>query len=545
MKQLRFSVLGALTMHAGGPVDAGPFKQRLTVATLLARPNTTVPVETLSEAVWADGQPPRSARKNLQVYVSNLRRLLDLRAGAADRLVHENGGYRLRVTAKELDSLYFRELITAGRNARIGGATVPAVQHFRQAFKLWRDTPFTGLHRSPVLAAEAQRLIGRRLQAFEDWAELELELGNNAVVADTVSELAERYPQRERLRAAQMTALYRCGRQTEALQVFEEVRRQLATEYGLPPTPTLQEAYDAMIAERHHRGAAPAGTGPTAAGLATGHAVAAAAVLPPPAGHFVGRDQQLAKAAELLRGRTRPLIVLAGAAGIGKTALAVHLAHQSERAYPDGRLLVRMRDGDGRPRPTREILAQLCEWCGRRPTGDPEQDLRAWRRWVGQRRVLLIFDHVDGDDLGPLLPTEGTSAVLVTTRRPVAVPPHADRIDVPCLAPSEAVDLLAHVVGSERVERDRAAAYDVVAGTGLLPLAVHVGGLKLATMRFLSLRDYADRLAAGPPVLDQLTDDGSGRPYADSWYRGDAAAGPPGRTVPAQFRLYAREVIEA
>jgi DNA-binding SARP family transcriptional activator len=511
VKQLRFSVLGPLVVDAGGPLEPGPLKQRLTLAMLLARANTTVTTDLLTEVVWAH-DPPRTARKNLQVYVCNVRRLLEDGIGAGCRLVHDVDGYLLRVAPDELDSLRFRQLARAGRDARRAGALTPAAQSFRQALRLWRGAPFAGLHRSAALAAEADRLTTQHLQVFEDWAETELELGNCATVADGVADLAERHPKRERLRAAQMTALFRCGRQTEALQVFEEVRRQLAADYGLQPTPALEALYRSMLADRRHRSVTSA----------------VPQALPHDLPDFVGRREQKAEVTEAVRHGADRVVVLSGPAGVGKTVLAVHLAHRLTNDFPDGRILLRMRDGDGTPRPPADILAELAALTGLtdRMTGHPAQDSGIWRTWLDRHRILLVLDDaVDEAAVRPLIPAEGGSAVLVTARRRMAGLASAHRVDVPCLAPAEAVELLARIVGAERVDADRAAAYDVVTATGMLPLAVRVGGLKLATMRYLPLREYADRLAATRTVLDELVaGDLAVRPrIADSWYGMSAA----------------------
>ncbi|GID91266.1 BTAD domain-containing putative transcriptional regulator [Amorphoplanes digitatis] len=506
MTQLRFLVLGALTVAHSAPVELGPLKQRLTLAMLLARPDTFVPVETLCEGVWTEAAAPRTARKNLQVYISNLRRLLDDRA---ERLVHEAGGYRLHVDADELDSLQFRALARAGRQARQRGAALPAAQHFRHALRLWRGTPFAGLHRSHPLAAEARRLEGQHLQVLEEWAETELEIGNCAAVADALTEHAERHPQRERLRAAQMTALFRCGRQAEALQVFEDVRRQLAEAYGLQPTPALEKLYRSILAEQR------------------GHLRPAAA--PPPQSlpndlpDFVGRAEQLGEITDVVRHSTRQVIVVTGPAGIGKTTLAVRLAHTLQHDFPGGRILLRMREPDGTPRATVDLLAELAALTGLtdRMTGHPDQDSFHWRAWLGERRVLLMLDDApDETAVRPLVPGAGPATVVVTSRRRMAGLADAHRIDVPSLTCAEAVDLLSQIIGRDRTTADPSAANAVVTAIGRLPLAVRIGGLKLAAMRLLPLRDFAERLASSRTVLDELVaGDLAVRPrIADSWY---------------------------
>jgi hypothetical protein len=201
----------------------------------------------------------------------------------------------------------------------------------------------------------------------------------------------------------------------------------------------------------------------------------------------------------------------------------VHAAHRLRGDFPDGRILVRMRDVDGRPRCSTDILAELAGLTGLSPqlTGHVEHDSGVWLSWLHRRRLLLVLDDVVEEAAVRLVaPYEGGSAALVTARRRLTGLAGAVRIDVPCLSHPEAVELLAAIIGPERVAADRPAACDVVTATGRLPLAVRVGGLKLAAMPYLGLREYADRLIRTPTVLDELVaGDLAVRPrIADSWY---------------------------
>nr|BFE74355.1 hypothetical protein GCM10020092_076560 [Actinoplanes digitatis] len=368
------------------------------------------------------------------------------------------------------------------------------------------------------LAAEARRLEGQHLQVLEEWAETELEIGNCAAVADALTEHAERHPQRERLRAAQMTALFRCGRQAEALQVFEDVRRQLAEAYGLQPTPALEKLYRSILAEQR------------------GHLRPAAA--PPPQSlpndlpDFVGRAEQLGEITDVVRHSTRQVIVVTGPAGIGKTTLAVRLAHTLQHDFPGGRILLRMREPDGTPRATVDLLAELAALTGLtdRMTGHPDQDSFHWRAWLGERRVLLMLDDApDETAVRPLVPGAGPATVVVTSRRRMAGLADAHRIDVPSLTCAEAVDLLSQIIGRDRTTADPSAANAVVTAIGRLPLAVRIGGLKLAAMRLLPLRDFAERLASSRTVLDELVVE---RPRGTPPASPTAGTGCPGRTAP-------------
>ncbi|MFI1414514.1 BTAD domain-containing putative transcriptional regulator [Streptomyces sp. NPDC020707] len=517
---LRFSVLGPLSAHtadaAGGhvlPLALGPLKQRLLLAMLLCRPRTPVPLDLLTDTLW-DGDPPRTARKNIQVYVSALRRLLDP-FGAADRLVHQAGGYLLRVDDEELDALRFQRLVRAARETTYQNDLVQASGMLREALGLWRGPALHDLRSSPALRCEADRLDGRRLQAYESWAETELRLGNSHEVAETIGELVEEHPERERLRAAQMNALFDQGRQTETLAAYEGLRQLLAAEYGLQPSPALQTLYRSMLSGGGGAGgvfgqAGRAGTRPV-------HRPdrRSATLLPPDLPDFTGRREQLGTLLALLaRDDAGPrLAVVTGPAGTGKTALAVHAAHRLADAFPDGRVLIRMRDTAGRARPTVSVLAELAELVGSPApsiartvsAAEPDRTAAAWRGWLAGRKVLVVLDGcVDESCVRPLVPDTGASAVLVTARTPLAGLTPAHRLEATAFDTAECLELLGRIVGPARLGAGREAAAHIVTATGMLPLAVRVCGLKLAVRRHLPLDEYARRLADSRTVLDEL-----------------------------------------
>ncbi|MGW2251115.1 BTAD domain-containing putative transcriptional regulator [Kitasatospora sp. NPDC001660] len=512
--RLRFSVLGPLAAEAAGrPIVLGAPKQRLVLAVLLSRANTAVPVDLLTEAVWPD-EPPRTARKNLQVYISTLRTLLG-RDDGPDRLVHSAGGYLLRVAEPELDVLRFRALARAGRAAADSGALAPAARLLRQALDLWQGPPLADLRCSPAVEAEAGRLEARCLGVHEDWAETELELGNAAAVAEELADLAERHPLRERLQAARMNALHLSGRQAEALAVYDHHRQLLARELGLEPSPALTTLYRRLLATGRARPAGARTAAPTGSGTS---------LLPADTADFTGRTGELHGLLDALGGDGGRVAVLSGPAGAGKTALAVHAAHLLADRFPDGRLLVRLRTPDGTPRPLADVLAELGALTGRSGpdhldhgpgTGpghghghglaNPARAAALWRASLAGRRMLLILDDAPNEAVvRELAPDFGPSATVVTSRSQLAGLASVHRFTVPSFAPAEALDLLGRIVGPGRIGTDRAAAARIVEACGLLPLAVRVSGTRLAVLRHLPLAEYAARLADPAGALDEL-----------------------------------------
>jgi DNA-binding SARP family transcriptional activator len=247
---VRFHILGPLEVHtdSGEAVRLRPPKQRTLLVLLLLRANRPVSKDRLAAAIWP-GRPPRSAAGNLRTYMSGLRRVLHPVGGdRLPRLTPEPGGYRLGVPASEVDLLVFEELAANGRRALGGGDTANAARMLREALVLWRGRA------AEDVAVDAEGMVTlagleeRRLAAEEAWIGAQLQLGQEAEVIAVLGGLVVQHPLRERLRAQLMTALYRTGRQAEALAVFRELRRQMVDELGVEPSQSLRRLHEQMLA---------------------------------------------------------------------------------------------------------------------------------------------------------------------------------------------------------------------------------------------------------------------------------------------------------
>ncbi|MFJ9635579.1 BTAD domain-containing putative transcriptional regulator [Streptomyces sp. NPDC101178] len=515
-----FSLLGPLTaVRDGRPLPLGPRKQRLVLATLLSRPNTPVPVDVLTDAVWPD-DPPRTARKNLQVYVSAARALLGSSGDdGRDRVVHGCGGYRLTIDEGELDTLRFRSLARAGRAAGERGDLRTAARLLREALDLWEGPPLNDLRDSTGVAEEADRLEARCLTVYEEWAETEIDLGRAAVAVDGLRDLVERHPLRERLRVAWMNSLHQSGRQAEALAVYDDYRQLLARELGLEPSPAMAALYRAMLGRGR--------TARTAAGTREG---AHGTALPAAPKDFTGRREELRELLALLGSPDERVVVVSGPAGSGKSALALRAAHLLDDGFPDGRFHVQVRREDGSARTPAEVLGELGRLCGVRVPVVPADPVdpavhagsavraeaesgpaesgpaeEAWQRWLALHRALIVLDDVpDEASVRGLLPRSGPSSVVLTARGQLAGLAPVHRIAMAALADGEALELLGRLIGTGRLRTDPGAALRIVRACGALPLAVGVSGMRLAVLRHLPLAEYADRLGDPSAALDEL-----------------------------------------
>jgi len=513
---------GDRELELGGP-------QRQVVLGLLAlRANQAVSRSELIDGIWGEDPPP-SAVNGLHVQVAGLRRTLEPhRASRAPGkfLLAAGPGYSLRLEPGDLDAQVFGRHLDAARGSRAAGDLNGAAREFDAALRLWQAVPLSGAP-GPWAEIERTRLIEVRLTAIEERTEIMLMLGRAAAAAAELAGLVREYPLREGLRGQLMLALYRCGRQADALATFAAGRRILRLELGLEPGPGLRRLHEQILA-------ADAALGPPAAVTVAGpeHIWAAPAQLPGDVDAFTGRVGELAALDKLAHpaGPAGMVICVSGTAGVGKTALAVHWARRVRAAFPDGQLYVNLRGYDpGRPVPAGDALAGFL-----RALGLPGQDIprelderaAAYRTLLDGRRMLVLLDNASTvKQVCPLLPGSPSSLVLVTSRDSLAglVARHgARRLELDTLPPQDAEALLRDLIG-DRAEIQPGATALLARQCARLPLALRVAAELAAARPAMTVAQLAGELADEQRRLDLLDaggDPGSAVRGVFSWSYG-------------------------
>ncbi|SEL75483.1 AfsR/SARP family transcriptional regulator [Streptacidiphilus jiangxiensis] len=503
---MQFRVLGPLHAEVGGrELPLGGARQEKLLAALLLGANRMVPMDALVESVW-DGDAPSTAVRQVQDLVSRLRRELALAGAEGDPLGTVRGGYTLRLPTEALDLLAFEE---DRRRAQAAGRTAERVVLLRQALDRWHGPALAGMP-GRALELDAARLNDLRLTVRKECVEAELILGRHRELTDELTLLLREHPLDEEIAEQAMLALYRSGRQSEALAVFRRLRAVLAEELGVEPTPQLCRLH-ARILDADPSLALPA---PPAAAPAP---VSGRGVVPrqlqADLADFTGRDELVARLVALLSGAAGPgaplvLSALDGAGGVGKTSLAVHVAHRVLAHYPDGQLQADLRGVGGAPADPHDVLARLLRGLGV-PDGeipvDAEERAVLYRSMLAERRVLVLLDNVrDAAQVRPLLPGSGGCAVLVTSRSTLPGLDGATRLAVDVLDEAEAFELFVRIVGKEAVGAEPEAVATVLAVCAGLPLAIRVAGSRLVCQPGWTVAMLAERLLDEGRLLDEL-----------------------------------------
>jgi DNA-binding SARP family transcriptional activator len=515
---VEFGVLGPLQVNGG---DAAlPAKQRILLAVLLLHANRVVPVDALIDAVW-DHAPPPSARTTLQGHVKQLRQNRVARVG--ERMLTRSPGYLITVAAGELDLDRFTGLCDGARSAAAAGDWAAAAAGFGKALMLWRGDPLADVPSATVHQAEVPRLAELRMRAVESRVEAELRLGRHGELVPELRRLAGGEPLREGLHGQLMLALYRCGRQAEALEVFRSIDGRLRGELGIAAGPELQDLHQRILATDPSLtvgpelavAARPGHTGALSAAAPVPGPGLVLAQLPPDTVDFTGREEQVKLLCDLVGapqdpGRRGAVVIsaVAGMAGIGKTALAVHVAHRLRDRFPDGQLYVSL-GGATSPLQPGPVLTRLLHDLGDLDTAIPARDAdRAtrYRSLLADRKMLIVLDDAhDAAQVRPLLPGSAGCAVIVTARGGLTGLAGATQLNLDVLDANEARDLFAAIIGAERADAEPEATAAVLACCAGLPLAVRIAASRLASRPSWSIAHLAAKLAGERNRLAELT----------------------------------------
>ena len=495
----------------GSALNLGSVQQRVVLAVLLLHANRPVGKQHLITAVWGDDIPTYAVNL-VQRHASGLRRALLLDDADSVRLEWVESGYVLTVPDRELDLAVFDAELRHAQAARSRGDPQAAAEALWAASRLWKGPVCDGLS-SPWLDAERDRLAERYLNAVEERIDLDLTLGADSDVITELRQLIAEHPLRERLRGLLMLALYRAGRQADALEVYQRAHRYLADELGIEPDSALQTLNRRIL--RGDPALAVAARAPRS--VAVARPSHAPAQLPHALPDFVGRNAEIDRLTALLPddgeqgAGTVPIVALAGTAGVGKTSLAVAWAHRIRNRYPDGQLYVNLRgfEPGGSPlepvKALRSFLDALAVPMDQVPAGQDEQ-AALYRSVLADRRVLIVLDNArDSAQVRPLLPGSPGSLVVVTSRDRlvglVAVD-GARPVTVNLLSEGEAHELLVRRLGRDRVTAEPSAVDDILALCARLPLALSVVSARAATNPRFTLAALAGELREARGNLD-------------------------------------------
>ncbi|MCW2805232.1 MAG: family transcriptional regulator [Propionibacteriaceae bacterium] len=492
----------------GAPRSLPGLRRKAVLAVLALDAGSVVSSQRLIDLVWGEA-PPATAVNTLQAHVSQLRHVL----GSKTAIRARPSGYLLDLGDEATDVAVAKQLIGS---AALTSDPVRRAGHLRAALALWRGSPLADVAGIAWLDEQAQHLKQLWLQATENLVEIRLAQGEHAALVPELERLTRDYPFNEHLHGQLMLALYRAGRQADALAVYRRLRQTLADELGIDPSPPLREMEAAVL--RQDLALDPSTR--WAAAVPPAAAAPVPAQLPQTVPGFAGRAAELVELDALLpaaengdSGRPSGLVIaaLSGTAGIGKTTLAVYWAHRVARHFPDGQLYVNLRGFDAADSyvnpmdALRGFLQAFGTPAGRIP---PDLDGAAalYRSVLAGKRLLVVLDNARNvDQIRPLLPGAPGCMAIVTSREqlmPLVAAEGAHPLALGLLAAAEARDLLTHRLGTGRVSREPDAVEEIIARCARLPLGLGIAASHAAVRPTFSLAVLAARLRDAAGGLD-------------------------------------------
>ncbi|SDJ43752.1 AfsR/SARP family transcriptional regulator [Nonomuraea jiangxiensis] len=531
--EVEFRLLGPVGVWSGGePLGPATAQQRSVLTMLLIEAGRVVSVDRLELAVWGQETPPATARNTIQGCVSQIRRILSGATGIS--LATVPPGYRLDVDPMKVDLFRFRDLVRQAATADL----TEARDLLGRALDLWSGPALADVAGLWLHGAIGAVLEEERLAAMEERLAISLRTGRHREVLAEVPMLMSEHPLRERPAYLMMAALHQDGRRAAALEVFREVRELLVEELGIEPGDALQDLHRRILQ------AEAAVVDPAAA--MTPVTVPVPAELPARPGKFAGRVEEFASAHELLRGDgsgVMKICQISGIGGIGKSSLAIHVAHAVAELFPDGQLYVDLHGSTPQMEPIEpiEALGRFLRSLGVADSAvptDAEEAAGRFRSLVHGKRMLIVLDNArDTAQVRLLLPGSPTCAVLITSRRRLTSFEDALQIPLDVLAVEEGLALLSDLLGADRIAGDRIAAAEIVRLCGGLPLALCLAAARLSTRPSWPVAELAERLAADQGGLDVLeADDRAVRASFEGSYR-DLREGRHGPAAARMFRL--------
>lgn len=515
---MELRILGSIELWTGSSLaDIGPARQRSILGALLVDPERPVPLESLVDRVWGD-RPPAGVRNVVHTYVTRLRRAFAQASPELPEpigLVRSPTGYLISTDLGAVDLVRFRRLLKSAQREGLGDQERSTL--LQQALHMWRGDALGGMH-SDWAARARETLRQLHHEALSQWADAEIRLKRPGAVLAELRAALLTDPLSEQLCERLMLALYMEGRSVDALEYYQSMRRLIAKELGTDPSRRLQRLYETILrGEPADSAPSPERSGdPHPAGT---HQLLAPSwptpvvprMLPLDLPDFTGRERELDV---IQRTLTRPTasqpaaVLLVGGGGVGKTALAVRLGHRQRSDFPDGQLYAALRGSGARPADPHAVQGRLLRALGTDPDripADPDERAEVYRLALAGRQLLLTLDDaVDDEQVQPLLPGNGDSAVLITSRGRLSTPLGARILQLAGLPHGHSVRLLAQMVGTERVNREPAAAAAIARYCCGLPLALRAAAVRLNTRPHWSLHRYAERLSDEDTRLDEL-----------------------------------------
>jgi predicted ATPase/DNA-binding SARP family transcriptional activator len=467
--RIEFRLLGPLEAVSNNrSIPLGGVRQRALLALLLLHPNEVVARDVLIDGLWGE-HPPESAANALAALVARLRRALP-----TETIATRAGGYEARIESDALDLVRFERLAAEGGRALDAGDATAAAEQLRAALSHWRGPPLVDFTYEPFAEPTIRRLEELRLTVLENRIDADLALGRHGDLVGELQMLVSEHPLRESFRAQLMLALYRAGRQAEALEAYRDGRATLLDELGIDPGPALQELERAILRQD---AAVRAQTRPRAGTTTTN--------LPRPASSFLGREREVGELVAMIEAGAR-LVTVTGPGGTGKTRLALEAASTLVPRFDDGVFWV----GLASLRDSALVSDAIAKTLGTR--GD-------LARYLGDGQLLLLLDNFEqvieaAPDLTALLEVCPNLTLLVTSRERLRV---SGEIEYPVLglAEAEAVDLFC---ARARIEADETVA-ELCMRLDNLPLAVELAAARISA---LSPEQILERLSERPDLLE-------------------------------------------